>query len=124
MNSSFILISILLVINLICSKIISIPFNFKFLKSSYYSYNSTDFLNEHYKKELLLQMNIGTPTQKVITYLNQDSSCFQLILSEMNTTNDYNPGKSTTFNINKIQNVSPNLNSVNDIILIKMKHIK
>jgi len=116
MNTSFLLISILLVINLICSKIISIPFNFKFLKSSYYSYNSTDFLNEHYKKELLLQMNIGTPTQKVITYLNQDSSCFQLILSELNITNDYNPGKSKTFNINKIQNVSPNLNSVNDII--------
>ena len=118
MNSSFILISILLVINLICSKIISIPFNFKYLKSSYYSYNSSDYLNEHYKKELLLQMNMGIPTQKVNTYLNPDSSCFQLIISEINSTNNYNPGKSTSFNINKIEYVSPYLNSFKDIIIL------
>ena len=116
MNSYLLLLLFLLKINLICSKSISIPFKFKYIKSSYYAYNSTYFLNEYYKRELLLQMNIGTPSQKINAYLNQDSSCFQFIFSESNSAENYYPDKSTSININQNPNVSPNLKSVNDII--------
>ena len=117
MNSPILLLLICLKIIIINSKIISIPFKFKDIKSNYYSYNSTNFLNEYYKKDLILQMTIGSPVQKVDTYLNPDSSCFQLISSESNSINNYYPYKSTSFNQNQIEKISPNLKSVNDIII-------
>ena len=123
-NSYIILLLIWLKLCLIKSKIISIPFKFKETKSSYYIYNSTDFLNENFKKDLVLQMKIGTPFQKIDTYLNQDSSCFQFISSETNSDNDYCPYKSNSFNINQIEILSPSLKSGSDIIFLKMKHIK
>ena len=41
----------------------------------------------------------------------------------MNSTNNYNPGKSTSFNINKIEYVSQYLNSFNDIIIYINKYL-
>ena len=104
MNSYFILFLILSKINIYCSKIISIPFKFKSPKSSYYSYNSSHFFNEYYKKELLLEMNIGTPPQKINAYLNQNTYCIEMLSPESNITNNYYPYESTTFQIDKVQN--------------------
>ena len=104
MKSTYLL--IILLINIaVCSKIITIPFKIEFKKSSYIGYNSFSFLNENYKKDLIIELNIGTPPQKVTTYLNQSSCCFQLItLNKINKTSESNnnffiPGKSSTFEI-------------------------
>ena len=70
---SYIVLLILLKI-IICSKIISIPFSFEFKKSGYYNYDSINFLNENYYKNFLLELNIGTPSQKVNAIINQYSS--------------------------------------------------
>ena len=51
-----------------CSKILIFPLKLKFPKINYMSYstyNSFHFINEYYKKELILEMNIGTPSQKL-----------------------------------------------------------
>ena len=93
MNPYFILFLIVSKINIIYSKIISIPFKFKSSKSSYYSYNSSHFFNEYYKKELLLEMNIGTPPQKINAYLNQNTYCVEMLKPESNITNNYYPYK-------------------------------
>ena len=112
---------ILLLINIaICSKIITIPFRIEYKKSSYFGYNSFSFLNENYKKDLILELNIGTPSQKVTSYLNQSSCCFQLIsLNKINKTSHSNnffvPSKSSTFGISPKKNTLSNLYSAHDI---------
>ena len=112
---------IILLINIaVCSKIITIPFKIEFKKSSYIGYNSFSFLNENYKKDLIIELNIGTPPQKVTTYLNQSSCCFQLIsLNKINKTSDSNnnffiPGKSSTFEISSKKNILSELYSAHD----------
>ena len=118
MKLSYIL--ILLLTNIaICSKIITIPFKIEFKKSSYAGYNSFSFLNENYKKDLIIELNIGTPSQKVTTYLNQSSCCFQLIsLNKINKTsvsnNFFIPSKSSTFEISSKKNVISNLYGAHD----------
>jgi len=108
MDSFLKLLLILLPIHLMSSKILSIPFKFKQTKRNSYSYNSLDFLNEYYKKELLLELNIGTPPQKVNAYLNQQSYCIELKSPESISENNYCPYKSTSFAINEIQNPQNN----------------
>ena len=70
----------------------------------YSSYNSSHFINEYYKKELILEMNIGTPSQKINANINPDSFCFEFKHSKINSTNTYYPYKSKTFQKNKNQN--------------------
>ena len=111
MKSFFILrlLLILLTIYLINSKTISIPFKFKSIQRNNNSYSSLDFLNEYYKKELLLEINIGTPSQKVNSYLGPNSYCIELKSPESNTENIYYPYKSTSFSIDKMQNPQNNM---------------
>ena len=95
----------------ISSKIISLPIKLKFTKYNYLlysSYNAIDFINENFKKELIVEMNIGTPPQKINAYINPDSSCFELKQSKPNSTNNYFPHKSSTFNTNKVHNPDNN----------------
>ena len=106
----------------ICSKIISFPLKLKFQKYNYLaysSYNSTNFLNDNYKKELIVEMNIGTPAKKINVFLNPDSYCFEFKSSSLNSSTNYYPHKSTSFNIDKIQsflnNNVPRYISSNDI---------
>ena len=106
----------------ICSKIISFPLKLKFQKYNYLaysSYNSTNFLNDNYKKELIVEMNIGTPAKKINVFLNPDSYCFEFKSSSLNSSKNYYPHKSTSFNIDKIQsflnNNVPRYISSNDI---------
>ena len=96
MNSFILLILFFIEIN---SKIISFPFKYNSTKNNYNynSYNSSNFLNDYYKKELLIQMNIGTPSQKINAYLNPNSYCFEFKPSKSN----YYPYKSSSFIINK-----------------------
>ena len=95
----FIILLILLRITL-CSKILSIPFKFKSIKSNYYTYNSSTFFNEYYNKELILEINIGTPFQKINAVLNPNSYCLILTASEPN----YYPHKSSSFKVNPNNN--------------------
>ena len=108
MNSFLILLLISLQICLTSSKILSIPFKFKQTHRNSYSYNSLDFLNEYYKKELLLEINIGTPPQKVNAHLNPNAYCIELKSPESISANNYYPYKSASFKINEIQNPQNN----------------
>ena len=117
MKLSFLLILLLIYITT-CSKIITIPFKLEFKKSSYVGYNSYSFLNENYKKNVFLELNIGTPSQKVTTFLNQSSSCFQLTPHEKISNSDYNffnQEKSSTFEINPNKNLLSNLYSASEL---------
>ena len=81
------------------SKIISFPFKYSSTKNNnnYNFYNSSHFLNDYFIKELLIQMDIGTPSQKINAYLNSKSYCFKFKQSESN----YYPFKSSSFSIDK-----------------------
>ena len=107
--NSFIL-SLLFLIE-IKSKIISFPFKYNSTKNNYKSnfYNSSNFLNDYYIKELLIQMNIGSPFQKINAYLNPETYCFEFKKSESN----YYPYKSSSFSLNKDE--STPINSFNYI---------
>ena len=51
-----------------CTKILTFPLKLKFPTYNYMqygSYNSTNFLKDNYKKDLIIEMNIGTPPQKI-----------------------------------------------------------
>ena len=93
------------------SKMIIIPFKFTYHKSSSFSYNATSYLNENYKKKLILELNLGTPLQKINAYLNQDSPCFELKKIELNNeSNDikyYYPNKSESFKVNGVNHELP-----------------
>ena len=93
------------------SKIISFPFKYNSTKNNYKSnsYNSSNFLNEYYIKELLIQMNIGSPFQKINAYLSPETYCFEFKKSESN----YYPYKSSSFSLNKDE--STPINSFNYI---------
>ena len=101
---SYIVLLILLKI-IICSKIISIPFSFEFKKSGYYNYDSINFLNENYYKNFLLELNIGTPSQKVNAIINQYSSCLRFKSTKSKTTKNYSPNNSTSLEIKDTQNL-------------------
>ena len=56
-------------------KIIVIPFTIR--KINYDSkYNSTNFLNDNIFNNILLDLNIGTPSQKVQSKIDHNSNCF------------------------------------------------
>ena len=105
--------SLILLISLkiiICSEIISIPFRLEFKKSSYYNYNASHFLNEYYTKELFLEFRMGTPFQKVTSYINPSSSCFQFKPYKAEAINYYYfASQSSSLKINKNSNILSNL---------------
>ena len=68
-------------------QIISIPFKFDILNHHYYNYyNSTYYLEDYFKKEIFLDLSIGTPPQEINAKLNPDSEC---LLFKMNQSNSY-----------------------------------
>ena len=88
------------------SKIIIFPLKIQFPKCnymSYGSYNSSDFIKENYKKNLRIEMTIGSPPQKIEAYVNPTSYCFEFKSSKLNSTSNYYPHESTTFKINQQQ---------------------
>ncbi len=93
----------------ICSKILAFPLKLKFPSYNYmqYStYNSFNILKDNYKKELIIEMNIGTPPQKIDIYVNPTSYCFEFKKSKSNSASNYYPHQSSTFNIIK-QSINP-----------------
>ena len=85
-----------------CTKILTFPLKLKFPTYNYMqygSYNSTNFLKDNYKKDLIIEMNIGTPPQKIDIYVNPSSYCFEFKKSKSNSTYNYYPHQSSTFNI-------------------------
>ena len=101
--SSYIILFLFLIKTNISLKLISIPFKVKFIKGDFYTYKSSDFFNDYFKKELILQINLGNPPQQINAFIDPYSYCFEFKLSESNKNNNYYPYKSTTFHIDKFQ---------------------
>ena len=91
------------------SKYISLPFN---QKNPYYrryppNYSSSNFINDFFTNNLLVDMNLGTPIQDINLVLKPSSSCFTFIEKmksnniNKNTISKYIPKKSLTFLLNK-----------------------
>ena len=91
------------------SKYISLPFK---QKNPYYrryppNYSSTNFINDFFTNNLLVDMNLGTPIQDINLVLKPSSSCFTFIEKmksnniNKNTISKYIPKKSLTFLLNK-----------------------
>ena len=100
----------------ICSEIITIPFRLEFKKSSYYNYNASHFLNEYYTKELILEFKMGTPFQKVTSFINSSSSCFQFKSYKSDAIIYYYlASQSSSLKINENPNILSNLYIAEDI---------
>ena len=70
------------------------------------NYSSSKFINEYFLNYINTDLNLGTPTQKINSFLNPENICFQFI--EKNKwkninykINAYTPKKSLTFLLNK-----------------------
>lgn len=88
---------------------ISLPFK---LKNPYYrryppNYSSTNFINDFFTNNLLVEIRLGTPIQDIYSVLNPSSSCFTFIEKmksnniNKNQISKYTPKKSLTFLLNK-----------------------
>jgi len=97
-----------------CLSIISIPFNLDIL-SIYQSYNSINFYKNYCYRDIFLELNIGTPTKKIKSTINLDSSCFYFSKDDSNN-NNYHPVNSSSFNLNDKSTEFNKLRNANDII--------
>ena len=89
---------LLLILNIpLFSNLISIPFKLKIIRTNNKLYNSTNFFNDYFIKYLILELNIGTPTQKTNSILSLNSSCFKFNKDVSN--NSFYPFKSSSFKI-------------------------
>ena len=98
----------------LCLPIISIPFKLDNL-SIYKFDNSTNFYNTFFKRDIYLELNIGTPTKKTRATMNLASSCFYFSKDDSNI-NNYYPINSSSFILNGISKTFNNLSNANDII--------
>ena len=64
-------------------KFVSIPFFVKSINPNP-NYNSSNFLNDFYIKQIILDLNIGTPPQKVNCILDQVDECLRFVLNNNN----------------------------------------
>ena len=64
-------------------KFVSIPFFLKSINPNP-NYNSSNFLNDFYIKQIILDLNIGTPPQKVNCILDQVDECLRFVLNNNN----------------------------------------
>ena len=90
------------------SKYISLIFNVNnpSIKNSNLDYTSYNFLNDFFLNNLSVELNVGTPLQKVDSFINPENICFQFIekkkLKNKNKKiNAYIPKESLTFLLNK-----------------------
>ena len=104
---SHIILSLFLLKLYISSKIITFPFKFQTIQSNSYSYNSSTFLNENLKKNLIIELNIGTPPKKINAELTSESACFKFPLSYQNIPQNYYPNESSTFGLKQKVNSFP-----------------
>ena len=103
MNFFHFLILIIFLSVQIFSKKISIPFKFKNIERRYLSYRTKTFLDEHFKKDLILELNIGSPPLKLDCLLNQYSPYFSFKQIDLDTkpliNGYYTPYKSSSFSL-------------------------
>ena len=97
------------------SKYFSIPFkeNIPYYYDAPSNYSAYNFIDDYFLNNLSVDLNIGTPTQKISSFLNQESSCFKFvdkvkfnnmknnIINKNKDNNNYLPKKSLTFLLNK-----------------------
>ena len=101
----FIFLNLLLYIS-ISSRLISLPFKIKLSKYQLF-YNSTDFLNDYFTKELITELNIGSPPQKINALIDH-SICFMLKKDKSNDMKKYSPKKSSSLKKGFNYNINPN----------------
>ena len=103
MNTKIFLFKCLLILFLFYNvnfQIISFPFKFDILSHhNYNNYNSTYFLEDYFQKDIIIDLNIGTPSQKVNAKLNPDSECFLFKKNQSNSNylQKYFPNNSSSF---------------------------
>ena len=88
-------------------KLIFLPFSLKRININS-NYNTINFLNDNFQKEIILQFNIGTPLQKVNGILDQASDCFkfkQIKLDNYYNKDRYRPYLSTSVNKRNGRNI-------------------
>ena len=81
------------------SKYISIPFVVKSINPNP-NYNSSNFLNDFYNNQIILDLNIGTPPQKVNGLLDQAEECFKFVINDYDKyfiNETYYPNLSSSF---------------------------
>ena len=116
MNSNksciFIFLNLLLYIP-ISSEVISLPFKIKFSKFQLF-YNSTIFLNDYFRKELIAEFDIGSPPQK-INGLIEYSTCFWFKKDKSDDLKKYSPKKSSSLEKGNKYEINPNYQHYLDI---------
>ena len=116
MNSNksciFIFLNLLLYIP-ISSEVISLPFKIKFSKFQLF-YNSTNFLNDYFKKELIAEFNIGSPPQKINGLIDY-STCFWFKKDKSNDMKKYSPNKSSSLEKGIKYDINPQYRNYLDI---------
>ena len=70
------------------------------------NYSSSNFINDYFANYITTDLFLGTPTQKINSFLNSENICFQFIEKNKwkninNKINTYNPKRSLTFLLNK-----------------------
>ena len=70
------------------------------------NYSSNNFINDNFANYITTDLNLGTPSQKINSFLNSENICFQFIEKSKwkninNKINTYIPKKSLTFLLNK-----------------------
>ena len=70
------------------------------------NYSSNNFINDNFANYITTDLNLGTPSQKINSFLNSENICFQFIEKNKwkninNKINTYIPKKSLTFLLNK-----------------------
>ena len=98
------------------SKYFSIPFkeNIPYYYKAPSNYSSSNFIYDYFLNNLFIDLNIGTPTKKISSFINQESFCFKFvdtakknksnIINYNNNNKEYNkycPKQSLTFLLNK-----------------------
>ena len=98
------------------SKYFSIPFkeNIPYYYKAPSNYSSSNFIYDYFLNNLFIDLNIGTPTQKISSFMNQESFCFKFVdKAKKNNSNiinynnnnkeykKYSPKQSLTFLSNK-----------------------
>ena len=111
----YVILILLLLKVYLCSKILTFPFKYEIPIGNSIFYNSSTFLKENLKKDLIIELNIGSPPKKISSILKSDSGCFQFLLSDQNTLNNYFPNESSTFKLKNKDNSFPYYEDAEDV---------
>ena len=97
----------------ISSEAISLPFKIKFSKFQLF-YNSTNFLNDYFRRQLIAEFDMGSPPQKINGYIEY-STCFWFKEDKSNDLKKYSPKKSFSLEKGIKYDINPHYKNFDDI---------